>query len=62
MTIAEAIKTLSTTYRALDSVAQTLIVDANELYAALAKAKDDTVEKLCLQHLAKFNPATTKED
>ena len=39
MKLAEAIKILSTTHRSLDTVAMTLIVDANEVHEALAKAE-----------------------
>jgi hypothetical protein len=56
MKLAEAIKILSTTYRSLDTVAITLIVDANEVHEALAKAEAGTVEELCLQHLARVHP------
>jgi len=64
MKLAEAIKILSTTYRSLDSVALTLIVDANEVHKALEVAEIGTVEELCLQHLAKYNPKpkAKKED
>jgi hypothetical protein len=63
MKLAEAIKILSTTHRSLDTVALTLIVDANEVHEALAKAEAGTVEELCLQHLARVNlkPKAKKE-
>ena len=56
MNLTDAIKALTTTYRALDDVAKSLPVDANEVAAALAKATPDTAEHVALQALAKFNP------
>ena len=56
MTLAAAIKLLSSTYQSLDIVAQGCIVDAAEVDAALKAAEPDTVEAVCLQVLAKHNP------
>jgi hypothetical protein len=57
MKIADAVKFLATTYRALDPVAQTLAVDANEVQNALKTVEAGSVDETCLQYLAKFNPA-----
>ena len=57
MKLADAVKTLATTYRSLDSVAQTLAVDANEVQNALKTVEAGSVDETCLQYLAKFNPA-----
>jgi hypothetical protein len=57
MKLTDAVKTLATTNRSLDSVAQTLIVDANEVQAALKTVEVGSVDETCLQYLAKFNPA-----
>ena len=56
MKVADAVEVLATTYQSLDSVAQGLEVKANEVATALAKAKPDTVEFVCLTVLAKYNP------
>ncbi len=56
MTLKDAVTELTSTYKALDDVARTLSVDANEVAAALAKADPDTAEGVALQVLAKFNP------
>lgn len=58
MTLKAAIKLLSSTYQSLDIVAQGCIVDAAEVDAALKAAEPDTVEAVCLQALAKYNPHT----
>ena len=58
MTLKAAIKTLSSTYQSLDLVAQGCTVDAAEVDAALKAAEPDTVEAVCLQALAKYNPYT----
>ena len=60
MTLAAAIKLLSSTYQSLDIVAQGCVVDAAEVDAALKAAKPDTVDAVCLQVLAKYNPYTPK--
>jgi hypothetical protein len=60
MTLKAAIKTLSSTYQSLDLVAQGCIVDAAEVDAALKEAKPDSVEAVCLQVLAKYNPYIAK--
>lgn len=56
MKVADAVEVLATTYQSLDAVAQGLEVKSSELVAALAKAKPDTVEFVCLTVLAKYNP------
>ena len=56
MTLEAAIKALSTTYQSLDLVAQGCVVNAAEVDAALKAAKPDSVEAVCLQVLAKYNP------
>jgi len=56
MTLKAAIKTLSSTYQSLDLVAQGCVVDAAEVDAALKAAEQDSVEAVCLQVLAKYNP------
>jgi hypothetical protein len=56
MTLKAAIKLLSSTYQSLDIVAQGCVVDAAEVDAALKAAEPDTVEAVCLQVLAKYNP------
>ena len=60
MTLEAAIEVLSTTYQPLDLVAQGCVVDAAEVDAALKVAKSDTVEMICLQVLAKYNPYIPK--
>jgi hypothetical protein len=56
MTLKAAIKTLSTTNQSLDVVARGCIVNAAEVDAALKEAQPDSVEFVCLQALAKYNP------
>jgi hypothetical protein len=58
MTLAAAIKLLSSTYQSLDLVAQGCSVDAAEVDAALQAAEPDSVEAVCLGYLAKYNPYT----
>jgi hypothetical protein len=58
MKLTEAIETLATTHLALDIVARGLIVDPAEVYAELQKAEAGSMEELCLQQLAKYNPYT----
>ena len=60
MKVADAVEVLATTYQALDMVAQALEVKAGEVATALAKAKPDTVEYICLTVLARYNPVTTE--
>lgn len=50
-----AIEMLVTTYSSLDSVAQALMVNPQEVADALAKANPDTAEYVALQALAKYN-------
>lgn len=57
MKVADAVEVLANTYQSLDAVAQGLEVKASEVATALAKAKPDTVEFVCLSVLAKYNPA-----
>jgi hypothetical protein len=56
MKVANAVEVLATTYQSLDAVAQGLEVNSNEVATALAKAKPDTVEFVCLTVLARYNP------
>jgi len=56
MKIADAVEVLANTSQSLDMVAQGLEVKASEVAAALAKAKPDTVEYVCLTVLARLNP------
>jgi hypothetical protein len=56
MKVADAVEVLANTYQSLDAVAQGLEVKASEVATALAKAKPDTVEFVCLSVLAKYNP------
>jgi len=60
MKVADAVEVLANTYQSLDAVAQGLEVKANEVATALAKAKPDTVEFVCLTVLAQHNPVTTE--
>jgi len=60
MKVADAVEVLATTYQSLDAIAQGLEVKANEVATALAKAKPDTVEFVCLTVLARYNPVTTQ--
>jgi hypothetical protein len=60
MKVADAVEVLATTYQSLDAVAQGLEVKASEVATALAKAKPDTVEFVCLTILARYNPVTTQ--
>lgn len=60
MKVADAVEVLATTYKSLDAVAKGLVVTASEVVTALAKAKPDTVEYVCLTVLAKYNPVTTQ--
>ena len=59
MKVADAVEVLATTYQSLDAVALGLEVKASEVATALAKAKPDTVEFVCLSVLAKYNPVST---
>jgi len=56
MNVKDAVAELTSTYRALDDVARSLPVDANEVAAALAGADPDSAEAVALRALAKFNP------
>jgi len=56
MKVADAVEVLATTYQSLDLVAQGLQVTASEVATALAKAKPDTTEFVCLTVLARYNP------
>lgn len=60
MKIADAIEVLANTYQSLDMIAQGLEVKASDVATALAKAKPDTVEFVCLSVLAKYNPVNTE--
>jgi len=60
MKVADAVEVLATTYQSLDMIAQGLEVKASEVASALAKAKPDTVEFVCLTVLARYNPVTTE--
>lgn len=62
MKVADAVEVLATTYQSLDMVAQGLEVKANEVATALAKAKPDTTEFVCLTFLAKYNPVITQAE
>jgi hypothetical protein len=55
MKVADAVEVLATTFQSLDLVAQGLEVKASEVATALAKAKPDTTEFVCLTVLAKYN-------
>lgn len=59
MKVADAVEVLANTYQSLDAVAQGLEVKASEVATALAKAKPDTVEFVCLTVLTRYNPANT---
>ena len=56
MNVNDAVEILSTTYLSLDVVARTLSVDAAQVDAALKEAEAGSVEEVCLQYLAKYNP------
>lgn len=56
MKVADAVEVLANTYQSLDVVARGLEVKASEVATALAKAKPDTTEFVCLTVLAKYNP------
>jgi hypothetical protein len=60
MKVADAVEVLATTYQSLNFVAQGLEVKASEVAAALAKAKPDTAEFICLTVLAQYNPVATE--
>ena len=60
MKIDQAIEVLSSTYMSLDSVARGLECDPSEVSKALAKAKPDTTEYVCLTALAKAFPLPDK--
>lgn len=53
-----AVEVLTSTYQALDIVAQGLAVDAKEVSEALAAADADSAEFVALTVLAKYNPYT----
>jgi len=61
MKVADAVEVLATTFQSLDLVAQGLEVKASEVATALAKAKPDTTEFVCLTVLAKFNPVIEQQ-
>ena len=56
MKVADAVEVLATTFQSLDLVAQGLEVKAREVATALANAKPDTTEFVCLTILARYNP------
>lgn len=56
MKVADAVEVLANTHQSLDAVARGLEVKASEVATALAKAKPDTTEFVCLTILAKYNP------
>lgn len=60
MKVADAVEVLATTFQSLDAVAQGLEVKASEIVTALAKAKPDTIEFVCLTVLARYNPVITE--
>ncbi|CAB4132546.1 hypothetical protein UFOVP259_49 [uncultured Caudovirales phage] len=60
MKVADAVEVLANTYQSLDAVAQGLEVKASEVATALAKAKPDTVEFVCLTVLSRYNPVQTE--
>lgn len=62
MKVADAVEVLATTYQSLDAVAQGLEVKASEVATALAKAKPDTIEFVCLTVLARYNPVITQAE
>jgi hypothetical protein len=53
MTVADAIKSIVTSYGDIEVVARSLVVDAGEL--AKATAKPDTAEAVALALLKKYN-------
>ena len=53
-----AVEALTSTYQALDIVAQGLSVDAKEVSEALAAADADSAEFVALTVLSKYNPYT----
>lgn len=55
MTVEDAVEVLSTTYQSLDTVAQGMVVDVEELEDAIAAAEADSVEAVCLKVLSKYN-------
>lgn len=61
MKVADAVEVLATTFQSLDAVAKGLQVKPNEVATALAKAKPDTLEFVCLTVLAKYNPVKTEQ-
>ena len=56
MTLSAAVKLLATTYQSLDAVARGCVVNPAEVDAALKEAEAGSVEEVCLQYLAKYNP------
>lgn len=60
MTLDETVKFLATTTMPLDLAVRGCQIDADEVAQALAKAKPDTAEFLCLSLLAKANPVPPK--
>ena len=60
MKVDQAIEVLSSTYMSLDAVARGLECDPSEVAKALAKAKPDTTELVCLTALAKAFPMPDK--
>lgn len=56
MKLTDAIEALATTNQSLDVVARGLVVDAAEVYNQLKTAEAGSMEQLCLQYLAKYNP------
>jgi hypothetical protein len=61
MSLADAIKTLATTYTSLDVAARGLVVDAAEVHSQLATVEPGSVEETCLKYLAKHNPYIPKK-
>jgi hypothetical protein len=53
--LSDAIEKMVSTYQPLDHVARGLVVDAQEVADALAKAPRDSVEFVVLTVLAKYN-------
>jgi len=58
MMLNTAIEMLASTYQSLDLMARGCVVDAEEVYDALQEVESGSVEEVCLQYLAKYNPYT----
>ncbi len=57
------LKLMATSYSDPELLARGHVVDAKEVFEALAKSVPDTVEAVCLRILAKYNPyENTKYD